>query len=158
MSIIIYHNHHIIPKYRCKEIGIDPDFPENIVRLTRLEHAKVHYERWLKFKDKRDLLAAQFLAKGEMQKWNINIDTSGENCYWYGKHHSEETKKKLRESPVLKKQKGKGNPFYGKKHSEENKKKWSKALKGGTLTEEHKRKISESHKRYHAERKIKNIL
>ena len=42
--------------------------------------------------------------------------------------------------------------------SEENKKKWSKALKGGTLTEEHKRKISESHKRYHAERKLKNIL
>ena len=59
MSKIIYHNHHIVPKYRCKEIGIDPDFPENIIRLTRLEHGQAHYERWLKHKDPRDLSAAQ---------------------------------------------------------------------------------------------------
>ena len=57
---------------------------------------------------------------------------------------------------------GEKNPMYGKKHSEENKKKWSKALKGGTLTEEHKRKISESHmgvkRGPYKKRKIKNIL
>ena len=79
MSKIIYHNHHIIPKYRCKEIGIDPDFPENIVRLTRLEHGQAHYERWLKFKDKRDLTAAQYLAKGEID----GIDISGKNNLTY---------------------------------------------------------------------------
>ena len=35
--------HHIIPKYRCKELGIDPDFPENIVEVTREDHALIHW-------------------------------------------------------------------------------------------------------------------
>lgn len=41
---------------------------------------------------------------------------------------------------------GEGNPFYGKQHSEETKKKISEAKRGTKLSEEHKRKISENHK------------
>ena len=78
---------------------------------------------------------------------------AGEKNGMYGKKYSVEEKNNMAVNRL-----GEKNPMYGKKHSEENKKKWSKALRGGTLTEEHKRKISESHKRYHAERKIKNIL
>ena len=37
------HRHHIIPRYRCKELGIDPDFPENIVEVTREDHALIHW-------------------------------------------------------------------------------------------------------------------
>ena len=37
------HKHHIIPRYRCKELGIDPDFPENIVEVTREDHALIHW-------------------------------------------------------------------------------------------------------------------
>ena len=68
MSKTIYHDHHIIPKYRCKELGIDPDLPENIVRLTRKEHANAHYQLWLENKDPRDLVAAQLIAKGEIER------------------------------------------------------------------------------------------
>ena len=96
MSKIIYHIHHIVPRYRCKEIGIDPDFPENLIRLTRLEHGQAHYERWLKFKDNRDLTAAQLLAQGEID----GIDITGKNNPMYGKKHSPEARKKIRKSQI----------------------------------------------------------
>ena len=35
--------HHIIPRYRCEELGIDPDFDENIVEVTREDHALIHW-------------------------------------------------------------------------------------------------------------------
>lgn len=56
----------------------------------------------------------------------------GEKSYWYGKHRSEETRRKMSEA-------GKG-----KHHSEETKRKLSEANKGKQLSEEHKRKLSES--------------
>ena len=37
------HKHHIIPRYRCKELGIDPDFDENYVMVERLDHARIHW-------------------------------------------------------------------------------------------------------------------
>ena len=54
-----------------------------------------------------------------MQK---NRQKNKENCYWYGKHLTEETKKKLSEK-ASKRQVGHNNPFYGKHHSEETKQK-----------------------------------
>ena len=115
MSNNIYHNHHIIPKYRCKELGIDPDFdPLNIIRLTRLEHGQAHYERWLKHKDPRDLGAAQVLARGEIDGIPI---LSGENHPMWGKKQSEYQKKRMSEVQS------------GKIVSEETRKKMSKAQK-----------------------------
>jgi hypothetical protein len=94
------HKHHIIPRYKCKELGINPDFPENIVELTRLEHAYIHWWMYLDerkdvfnlleskgvkitssltehipWQDKRDIGAAGFVALGQID----GIDTSGEN-------------------------------------------------------------------------------
>tara|TARA_B100001778_G_C18399692_1_gene543642 strand:+ start:63 stop:782 length:720 start_codon:yes stop_codon:yes gene_type:complete len=80
------HKHHIIPKYKCKELGIDPDFPENIVEVTRLDHALIHWgykcddlEPLFKYVrpsqeiidliprgDDRDVGAAVILAEGEI--------------------------------------------------------------------------------------------
>ena len=37
------HIHHIIPKYRCKEMGIDPDFDDNLVSVTRDQHSLIHW-------------------------------------------------------------------------------------------------------------------
>ena len=56
----------------------------------------------------------------------------GEKHPWYGKHHTEEAKRKLSES------------LKGYKHSEDSKRKMSRAHKGKPLSENTKRKISES--------------
>lgn len=50
---------------------------------------------------------------------------SGEKSYWYGKHHSEETRKRISE-----RMKGENHPFYGKHLSEETKRKQSERMKG----------------------------
>jgi len=99
----------------------------------------------------------------------------GEKSFNYGKHHSEETKKKISESHKGKKlseehrrkisealkgriitgewkrkisevTKGKNNPFYGKNHSEEAKRKLSKFHENKKLPEETKLKMSEAQK------------
>lgn len=57
---------------------------------------------------------------------------------WRGKHHSEETKIKLRESCKTN--------FLGKHHLEETKRKISESHKGMIFSEDHKNHLSESHK------------
>ena len=58
-----------------------------------------------------------------------------------GKHHTEETRKKISEA-----NKGKNNPFYGKHHTEETKNKISEVHKGKYVSVETKNKMSEAHK------------
>ena len=139
MSTIIYHNHHIIPKYRCKEMGIHPDFEGNVIRLTRKEHADAHYQRWLKHKDKRDLTAAQILARGEID----GLDGSGKNHPMYGKKHTPEAREKM---SITAKERVAPNPMQGKNHSEETKKKMRELKLGKKHTEEHRKNISEAQK------------
>jgi len=95
------HKHHIIPRYKCKELGIDPDFSENIVEVTRLDHALIHWgykcddleplfkyvtpKQWIidliPRGDSRDVGAAVILSEGEMD----GVDISGENNpHWKG--------------------------------------------------------------------------
>tara|TARA_Y100000310_G_scaffold316968_1_gene369323 strand:- start:899 stop:1450 length:552 start_codon:yes stop_codon:yes gene_type:complete len=89
------HKHHIIPVYRCKELGIDPDFDENYVMVERLDHARIHWgykcddleplfeyvipAQWIvdliPRGDNRDVGAAVINARGEID----GIDMSGEN-------------------------------------------------------------------------------
>lgn len=64
----------------------------------------------------------------------------------FGKHHTDKTKEKIRESKIGK-YSGVNNPMFGKHHSEEAKQRMSEAKSGisiGPLSEEHKKKISES--------------
>lgn len=85
---------------------------------------------------------------------------SGENHPMYGKHHSDETKAKIRNarknlsedarkriSEAQRKRLSvkENNPFYGKHHSEEAKEKISKANLGRKLSDEIKKKLSEAH-------------
>lgn len=69
----------------------------------------------------------------------------GENNNNYGKHHSEETRKKISEA-LKGKQAGENNYWYGKHLPEEVKKKISESHKGKTLSEEHRKKLSEAFK------------
>lgn len=62
-------------------------------------------------------------------KKKIGLANSGENSAWYGKYHTNETKKKISDQHI------------GKKLTEEHKDKLSKSHFGKNLTEEHKDKI-----------------
>jgi hypothetical protein len=153
------HKHHIVPRYKCKELGIDPDFDGNTVDTTRKQHAEIHWGYkcndlspllevcnppqyildMIPLGDKRDSGAAQILALGEVD----GIDISGENNPNWGNptnyKMSEERKRKLSEMRM-----GKNNPFYNKKVSEEHKEKLRKLFTGVPLSEERKKKISEA--------------
>ena len=118
--------HHIVPRYKCKELGIDPDFDDNIVEVTRLQHANIHWGYWCKdlsallevcsppqyvidmipLGDKRDLSSAKLLAEGEID----GIDMSGENNPMFGKKRPEHSKKMS----------GKNNPMFGVRITGEN--------------------------------------
>ena len=127
------HIHHIIPRYRCKEIGIDPDFPENLIELTVWQHAAAHWDRYRRHGRSEDLGAVNLILERGV------IDTSGENAYWYGKHHSDATKQKMSED-----RQGEKNHTFGMKHSDATKRKMSKAAKGRKLSPEHIKHMSES--------------
>ena len=67
----------------------------------------------------------------EDAKRNISLSLRGEKHPNYGKHHSEETKRKISEAQI------------GKEISEETRKKLSEANKGRTYSEEYKQRMSE---------------
>ena len=79
----------------------------------------------------------------EETKKKMSQSRSGEKNHFYGKHHSDESKRKISESNKELKA-GEKNPFYGKHHSEEVKKKMSESHKN--ISYETRKKMSESHK------------
>lgn len=87
---------------------------------------------------------ASFVMTDEVkQKMKDNhYDCSGENGSFYGKHHTEETKEKIRQARIGK-YSGKNSPKYGKHPSEETRKKMSESKKGKCLTKDTKKKMSE---------------
>jgi hypothetical protein len=42
MSNKPYDKHHILPKSRCRELGINPNFPGNVVRVKTGKHRAWH--------------------------------------------------------------------------------------------------------------------
>ena len=81
-----------------------------------------------------------------LRKFNIPIRTKkeeiiGKNNPFYGKHHTEATKKKMSEV-----KKGEKSVWFGKHHTEATKKKMSEARKGHIVSNETKQKLSEFHK------------
>ena len=82
--------HHIIPKYRCKELGIDPDFPENLLKVNLPMHKMLHKIRYEEFGDQRDM-SAVYLLEGQTEPGKINRGGKG-------KPKSEEHKRKIAEA------------------------------------------------------------
>lgn len=65
-----------------------------------------------------------------------------EDCYWYGKELSEETRQKMRENHAD--VSGENNPMWGKQHSEDTKRKISEINKGHKCSEETRAKLSKA--------------
>ena len=151
--------HHIIPKcwFKMNNLPID-NSDANLVLLTKEQHGKIHKLMSLCAKDeqlKRNMVIAAHLmglpttslkytpTKEVIQK--ISEALKG-NTFWMGKHHSDESRKKISASmkgklkgrtltdDVKKKlsvlKLGEKNPFFGKHHSEETRKKMSESRRG----------------------------
>jgi hypothetical protein len=101
-------------------------------------------KRKVDFSKKRQNIIDKIFEKEEKIDQFKNVRSEkykGEGNPFYGKKHSDETKKKIKETFEKN-----GYPMSGKKHSEETKLKMSKRSKGRRHTEESKKKLSDSHK------------
>lgn len=81
----------------------------------------------------------EFIERKDTYNIKIGGDgfAGGKDHPMFGKHHTEETKKKMS---------GKNHHNYGKPHSEETKKKIGLGNKGKCFSKKHKKKLSDSHK------------
>jgi len=120
----VLHKHHIIPRHAG---GSDNE--DNLVELTIAEHAEAHRILYEQYNRQEDFLAwkglSGLIGKDEMvhAKCSLNSSRPGKSNPFYGKTHSEETKRLISE-----KRKG---------HSDN---------KGIPKSEEHKKKISANRK------------
>lgn len=120
----VLHTHHIIPRHAG-----GTDEPSNLINLTIEEHAEAHRLLYEQYNRQEDYLAwkglAGLIGKDEMlhAKCSLNSSRPGELNTFYGKKHTEETKRIISE-----KRKG---------HSDN---------KGIPKSAEHKKKISERRK------------
>lgn len=138
-------NHHILP---ISLGGTDDNV--NMVMLTTREHFLAHLllTKIYTGKDKAKMVYAfaKMCQCNPNQKRIVNSryyslakhlmsqHCSGENSFWYGRTHSEETKK------MISKQKtGEGNPMFGKTP-------WNKGKKLPPISQEHKDAVSIAHK------------
>ena len=117
--------HHILPK--CLG-GKDED--ENMIWLFAEEHYFAHELLALENEDNASLLHAWWMMCGRFDEF-VDAYTYAELKERF--HHMMTTNNT-----------GELNPFYGKKHTEQHKKYISEKLKGRHLSDEHKRKLSES--------------
>ena len=84
----------------------------------------------------------KFVTKTEHRRLHMK----GKNNPFFGKHHSDETRKKMSEAL-----KGENNPLFGKHFSEEHRRKLSEAHRN--ISAETRRKLSEAAKRQWAKAK-----
>jgi len=143
-----FEKHHIIPKWRCKQLGIDPEFEENYAHPSRKQHALIHWgyrhhdlkplleicnpPQWvidlIPIGNSRDSGAAQLIARGEISK----IDNSGKNHPAYGKKRSEKARKNMSIAQT------------GRKHTKETREKMRKNHLPKKHTKETREKMSEN--------------
>lgn len=98
-----------------------------------------------------DLLETYYISKYDSYKNGYNSTTGGDGAR--GQKISEETKEKLRIS-----MKGENNPFYGRHHTEETKKKIRENNKWYRPTEETRKKLSEKSKGRHLTEETKKKI
>lgn len=137
-----FEEHHIKPKSLFPELSKDKN---NLVKLTYREHYLAHHLLYRHYKSIGDKEKAYKMICA----WKymcINKDGLHISINEF------EKVKKIFNEEIKIKYKGSGNPFYGRHLSEEHKKKMSKSLKGRNawnkglkISEEYRNKLSQTH-------------
>jgi hypothetical protein len=154
--------HHVIP-ICCG--GRDNDVENIRLKLAPRDHFIAHRLLAEENPDVRGLAYAYSLmgfirgdeiTPEEYERFSIlrSINTKGENNPFYGKHHTEETKKKISESLIksnhtrIPKLSESHKGISNGPHTEETKKKISRSLSGRSLSVTHIERLSKSHQGY----------
>lgn len=149
---VLYEGHHIKPRcFKGEGDSRNSNHP-NIVLLTPKEHYIAHLLLVRIYPDSPGMKKAlwNMCNTGSKSRYKPSAkvyekirkeyvqSVLGENNHFYGKKHSEESKKKIGVSSKGRK------TFLNKKHSDETKEKIKNAARGRKIKEETKQKISDS--------------
>lgn len=125
------HKHHIVPRcwFKMNNLSVD-NSKDNLVFLSVEDHIKVHKLALLCAKDKimnsKLAWALKRVSNGTFLGCHHTKESKEKNKIAHlGKHHDEETRKKMSEAV-----KGDNNSFYGKHHTDETRRKISNSRKG----------------------------
>ena len=143
---IYTHKHHIIPRHAG-----GTDDPSNLIELTVIDHAIAHRHLWKMYGRLEDKMAWLGLM-GRMDKEQIIKELCSRNGKKSkGSKRSAATRKRVSEAQM-----GEKNSFYGKKHTEESRRKMreSQARCRRNWTEESSRKIAEANRRRAAKKRL----
>ena len=124
---VYYERHHILPKSLFPLWGNDE---RNLVLLTAREHFFCHQLLYKIYPCKEMNYALFYMSICKKDGMKLSSRQYEKVKLEYSNYKSEDMK-------------GENNSFYGKHHSEETKRKMSEAKKGRTLSEETRRKMSE---------------
>lgn len=141
-----FHFHNALRKYSPES------FDWQVIDQAETEQELNEKEKyWIQFYKSFDPVFGYNLTLGgdgvvptEETRQKMSTSLKGKPGTFLGRKHTEETKKKIGSSRL-----GKRSPMLGKKMSDGSKLKVSQARKGVSLSEEHKKKLSESLKKHY---------
>jgi hypothetical protein len=134
-----YSRHHIFPvSEQIRQYGQVIDNTQ--IYVTKAQHLWAHilYDQENETNTCSYLIGQSHLVKNEIKSYEDCLSFNDIPDGMYGKHHTEESRKKMSDSSQ--------NKNLGRHLSEETKKKISNTLTGHEVSEETRKKISESHK------------
>jgi hypothetical protein len=142
-----YISHALLEKIYIKRYGKDDDRTKKMTYafwgMNNQKKDKRYFSSHLYETSKQRF--TEILSENQKGENNSMYGKIGEECPFYGQHHTKESKQKMSKK-LKEKWKNQKHPWIGRKHSEESKEKISESNKGKTLSEESKEKISESKK------------